>query len=527
MGFDLELKKKPRENIYLTVEITGDIPEKGLNIDLPFGLSPRKLTWFDLLRQLDRASYDKNVDGIIMKIRYSDLSLSKIYELKKAINHLKSKGKETILYFDYASTKDLMLTGVFDKVFCNPSGIISCLGFRLDAIFFKETMDKLGIKWDVIQMKEYKNAMEPFVNDTLTDTSKMVYNSILDIIYERFKDGVIGEKVSDDNLQKALDKGILLPKEARKLGFVDSILYEAELDEMYQDQTLELTAYSSSPRGRTEKSIALLYAMGPISIAIEKRFGEAVSADDMTEILEKLEDDNDVKAVVMRVISPGGSAIASDIIWHNLREFKKPVVVSFGEMAASGGYYIGMAGDKVLTTPYSLTGSIGVIFSKANMEGLYQKLGINRQTITRGKRADMFSEYRSLSRTERELMESRIRAIYQDFVTKAAESRGVSVDSMEQIAKGRLWIGAQAEAIGLVDTTGGLMDAIDMAAKMAGLPSGLEPRVTIYPKKKGISDFINELIGVKSGEYLQIISLLESLNRENILALYPSLLKLN
>lgn len=523
---------------YLELTLTGEYQEKPpiFPFEMPLSLGGKKLGFNELILRLNRARYDSKVKGVIVKLKAPVISLSRIYELKNVLRKVRESGKDVVLYMEDGGMKEIYLASVCSRVYLNPSGSIDLIGFRIEPIFFKGTMKKLGVSFDVIQLKEYKDAFEPFVNETLTSASREVYNSILDFLYNRFISEVSRDRgLSAESLKVAIDEGLLLPAQTIRFGLVDSVLYESALDSLFKEKgidVVDIVNYTRHPLKQSKDKIGILYAFGAIRTGKSSPSpygGSSLGSHTFIENLKDAVENKSVKAIVVRVNSPGGSSLASDIIWNSIREArkKKPVVVSMGDLAASGGYYISMAADSILATPFTLTGSIGVIFAKPNLKGFYDKLGINRQTLARGKRTEIFSDYRSLSPEEKEFLYSYLKTIYDDFVRKASESRNLGVDSLEKLARGRVWIGGQAREIGLVDIEGGFLDAIELAARIAGIPLTEEPGLVYFPKKKGLMEFLLEISDISSfvpqhaREIIYISEQFEHFKPEEPLALFP------
>jgi len=318
---------------------------------------------------------------------------------------------------------------------------------------------------------------------------------------------------------------------------VDDILYEDQLQKLLQDKGRKLNKISLDEYSRikpssvgleTGKRIALIYGMGPIFGG--ESFYQTIGSETIARWIRRAREDKSIAAVVFRVDSPGGSAVASDVIWREVVLFKKvkPFIVSMSDMAGSGGYWISMAANKIVAQPQTLTGSIGVISGKINLVRLYEKLGITSEKLTFGQRSDMFSTFRALTAEERALLKKEILWIYDQFLAKVAEGRNISKEAVDKIGKGRVWTGSQAKELGLVDEIGGLPEALELAKKLAGIPEEEEVKLSVWPKKVTLLSFLlgrketplklNTLPGLNKA-----LHTLKVLEREKILAVMPFL----
>lgn len=507
---NLETSVKIKEESYVKLDLSESIPEKS---SYSFeGFTFRKgPNFLDLLTSIKNAGEDSRIKGIILEPGACAVSMSQAEEILNSLVEFKANGKEIIAFLESVSLRSLHLTSVADKVYLVPTGSAIMPGFNIEGLFLKNAMDKLGVSWNVIQMGKYKGAMEIFTDDTFTAPTREVYNSILDDLMANLLSHMeaINPDYDREKINAAMDKAILNGQELVKMGFVDSLLYYREFKEMLElDEEKNLVSmkdYISSTQSKKggDKKVAILYALGGIHTGKSESspFGGRQSIGSATlsrGILEAAEDD-EIEAIIMRVESGGGSALASDIIWDamNKAREKKPVVVTMGGVAASGGYYISMAADSILADPSSITGSIGVIFGQPNLKGLYNKLGITKQSISRGKHAGMFSDYKNLSTEERGILTAYLEEIYNDFVSKAAADREMAYEDLEVLAQGRVWTGNQAAELKLIDRTGGFMDAINVAKKLIGVPLQEKIKLVEFPKKKGGFQFKFNL-GIKT-----------------------------
>jgi protease-4 len=368
-----------------------------------------------------------------------------------------------------------------------------------DASFYKGTLDKLKIHADMEHIGAYKSASEQWTRDSMSDAQRRATDSILDSIYGQIV-GTIAEsrKLTPAQVRSAIDKGLLTPEEAKSTGMVDGLLYddevESELKKKFGDYTeLRIRAYKKSGSWPARRNrIAVISASGAIISGkggTSSFGGEFIGSDSLCRTLREVREDRGIRAAVLRVDSPGGSGVASDAIWREVELLKeeKPLIVSMGDVAASGGYYISMGADAIVAEPATITGSIGVISGKYNLRGFYEGwIGLHRDQIKRGENADLFTDYQGFTEAQRAIVRAQIETFYREFVHKAATGRGKKDEEIDRIAQGRIWTGAQAKENGLVDELGGLDTAVEIAKKKAGLASSESVTLESYPRRKGL-----------------------------------------
>jgi len=376
-------------------------------------------------------------------------------------------------------------------------------------MFFRGSLDKLGIYPDVFQIGKYKNAPDQFTRKEMTDAHREVINSILDDFFNRFVNEVAeARKKSPDDVRALIDNAPLNAKDALDAGLIDGASYRDEVENemkkrlgFKEDEELRITkadAYSDiSPESlglnRGER-IAVIYASGEIGggRSDDGSFGgQSTGSDTMVKAIDDARQDNSIKAIVLRVDSPGGSAYASDVIWHAIEEAKKkkPVVVSMGDMAASGGYYIACNANKIIAEPSTYTGSIGIFAGKPVMKGFYDWIGVTNEYVMRGKNAGLLRETEKFTPEERAKFESMIKRMYYDeFVPRVARGRGRDAEYVDSIGQGRVWTGAQAKEKGLVDEFGGLDRAVDVARQLANIPADRGVQRVVLPYPRGLFD---------------------------------------
>ena len=496
-----------------------------------FGTSSTK-TLRGLFKKLDALKTDDEIAGIIFKIDDVSVGWATLQEIRNRLHEFREVGKETIGYLESGGNAEYLLAAAMDRVVLMPAGGLNLTGLRAEVLFYKGLLDKLDIQADMLAMGKYKSGVEPYMREGMSDAFRESMTTVLDDLYAQLLN-YVAESRDDITVESAsdlIDGGPFTAEEALQAKLVDALQYYDELLTALKTASedgdvqvvkpggerkrkvpdmnsfaglMQLFSMLNPPqrtqRDTGENQIALIYANGPILPDIESLFGSmpVITPDTLKEAFEKTRIDDSVRAVVLRVDSPGGSALASDLIWREvmLTQREKPVVVSMGDVAASGGYYIAMAAGTIVAHPTTLTGSIGVFGGKLNMKGFYNKIGLTKEIITHGQNATLYSDYGGFTPTERERVEKMMKTIYADFVRKAAAGRGKSFDEIDEIAQGRVWTGKQAKALGLVDELGGLDTALSIAKEQAGFTEADKVNLMVLPKQKPFFEqFLEQMI---------------------------------
>ena len=405
---------------------------------------------------------------------------------------------------------DYYVAAAADEISMTPEAVLDVKGLRAEVSFYKDTLAKIGVRAELERIGKYKSFAEPWSRSSMSEPFREVINSVLDEVYGQFLEAVApAREMTPDELRAAIDNGPFVQEQALESGLVDVLQYEDEfLDALKRDLELEelhevgLSRYSKLSGDVLglggETHIAVVYAVGNIiggEGESDPIFGSNVlGADSFSRTLRKVKDDEKIEAVIVRIDSPGGDAFASDRMWREMNRLReeKPVIVSMSDVAASGGYYIAMADSPVLAYPGTTTGSIGVVYGKFNLRGLYDKLGIHKEIITRGRYAASLSDYSGFSPEERAKARESVEAFYETFVRKVAESRGRKWEEIDEIAQGRVWMGSQAHDNGLVDELGGFDRAIEMAKETAGLDPEDGVILVPYPEPKEFLEILLE-----------------------------------
>ena len=477
---------------YLHLKLSGDIPEYNEFSESFFGEDA--IAAHSIIQKITKASYDKNIKGIILEPRWISCGFASLNEIMKALEHFKSSGKEVYAYLDMAGNRDYFLASVADSIYLNPSasGGIFLTGVGGNVLFFKDLFDKLGIEMKVIHAGKYKGAGENFSRSSFSKPVKDNISKLFSFIYEK----MISKLAENRNLTKddikfiyEKRKEIFISQEkALEYKLVDKLCFKEDLLKklgINRNKLISLKSYKLSPRKTKKERIAVVYTQGMISPSNSFYTAQNLSASKIDKVLDRIEKDNSIKAVVFRVNSPGGSALESEIIFNRIKQLNsvKPVIISMSNVAASGGYYISAESDHTFADPFTVTGSIGVVAMIPNINKLSDKIGITSDPITKGKYADIFNPYIEPNQEEFNALKEDIEATYMEFKTRVSNGRDMTLDEVEKIAQGQIWSSEDALDKNLIDEIGMLNDAIQKAAEIAEVS---EYSVHFYPKKKSI-----------------------------------------
>lgn len=539
--FFYELGKPPavKTRSYLELKLSGPIQERAVPdffLNMFAGIQP--LSMHEIWMNIQKAKVDSRIKSLVLQIGTLQCDWAKTNEIREAILDFRKTGKKAYVYIEEAPEfdKEYYLATACDRIILHPLGYVGINGIGGYIPFFKRAMDKLGIEAEIEHVEEYKTAYNMFTEDGFTPAHREMMESLYNDLYSHYVKGIAEARgKTEEEIRELIDRGSFQSEEALEAGLVDNLLYWDEFENILKDKGRSLYKITHQQYSKIKpaslglsrgKKIALLYGIGPIHTGegAYQTMGSSTTA----RILRRVRKDKSIAAVVFRVDSPGGSAVASDVIWREvyLTKKEKPIVVSMSDVAGSGGYWISMAADKIVAQPQSLTGSIGVISGKFNMARLYEKLGITSERIAYGKRADIYSTHRSLTPEERAHLKKEILWIYDQFLTKVAEGRNMSKEEVNRIGKGRVWTGSQAKERGLVDELGGLSRAIDLAKELAGIPAEEGVRLLVWPKKISLWEaFMGRwFASTKTGlhpELDKIFSAFQILEKEKNLAIMP------
>ncbi|MEZ6043550.1 MAG: signal peptide peptidase SppA [Planctomycetaceae bacterium] len=484
-GTNIADEKRPLRVDWAEIKISGSYPETsqmpGLFGDLTESLPT-------ILDRMDQAARDKSLKGVLLHIDGVEIGWAKLNELQAGIRKMREAGKTVWARMNDAGTRDYLLACSCERIIMPESSTIMITGLRAEVTFYRNLFEMLDIKADMLRVGAYKSAAEPYTRTEMSDEFRAEMEEILDAFYQIIVTQISeSRKLSEEQVKAIIDEGIHSAGRAKELGLLDDIAYEDELAALIRNgqdidlrmrsdyrkkkpnteldlfSLMEILGGGKKDMGSTRPRIAVVYAEGPITSGNSPTglFGEAgISSDKLVPLIQKLGKDENVKAIVLRVDSPGGSALASDLIWRALEATEKPLVVSMGDVAASGGYYISMGAEKIFAEPGTITGSIGVVGGKLSFEGLMKKVGVTQSVVQRGRNSGVLSVTEAFTESGKETMQRMLNTIYEQFTRKAAAGRKMDYEKLEAMARGRVYTGVRAKALGLVDEVGTLDDAI-------------------------------------------------------------------
>ncbi len=503
----LRFREKPpqiADNSVLVIRLSGDIPEKP-PVELPafLGGGGPGTTVSGLWLNLKKAAADPHIKAVVVQPEGVDAGWAKLEEIRSDLVQFAESGKPVYAYLRAPNTRDYYIALGAGRIYLGPQEPLMLKGLRAEIMYFKKTLDKLGVSVEVEHAGKYKDFGDMFTRSDMSPETKEVVNSVLDGLYGNLVAQIASaRKKTQDEVRAIIDRGPFTAAQARTQGLVDELRFEDQLwGELKQRLggreagRVSLETYSRVPGEFGRSRIALVIGDGEILRGSPSDNGvdeTALTSYGFNRLLEGVVNDSTVKGIIVRIDSPGGEVTASDEIWRqmNLAGKKRPMVISMSDVAASGGYYMAMTGDPIVAYPQTETGSIGVVFGKPNLRGLYEKLGISKDALQRGKHADIDSDYTPLTPEERAKLKEGIDESYRDFVTKVAEARKRPFDQMLQVAQGRVWLGSQARKEGLVDELGGLDKALELVKKKANIPAGEQVRISVYPARRSLLDLL-------------------------------------
>jgi protease-4 len=491
-----------RDNSVLALSVSGPLPDYVPEDPLRklFGGPEQSLS--NLLLQFKKAKVDKRITAILLDVDGSGAGWAKSEEIRDAITDFRTSGKPVYAYLEYGMNKEYYIASACDKIYVAPPGELFINGLAADVMFFRGSLDKLGIYPDIYQIGKYKSAGDTFTQKSMTEAHKQYVNELLDDLFNRYVEATAKARgKSPAEMRALIDNAPYNAKAAKEAGLIDGASYRDEVhkelktrlgykesEDLHLVRASEYRDVDAQSLGLNQgERIAVIYATGDIGSGRSQNSpsgDQSIGSDTLSKAVRDAANDKSIKAIVMRVDSPGGSGLASDIIWHAVDEArqKKPVVISMSDVAASGGYYIAASANKIVAEPSTITGSIGVVAGKPVVKGLYDWLGITNEYVLRGKNAGMFRETEKFNDAERAKFEAWIKTTYyEDFVPKVAKGRNKSAEYIDSVGQGRVWTGAQGKNNGLVDEFGGLDRAVEIAKELAKIPADKGVQRVIFP----------------------------------------------
>jgi protease-4 len=492
----------------LVLRLSGDLAEldSGSVLGPLFQSRPSVRTIIETLR---KAKTDRRITSLLLLPGGVPSLWAKTQEIRDAVLDFKTSRKPVVAFLEYGGDREYYLATAADKVFLLPTSVLDLKGLASYELFLRGSLDKIGTRPDLVHIGEYKTAVNTWTESGFTPAHREMAESLNRDAYDQLVDGIARARDKTDAEVRALvDQGPFLPEDALRAGLVDGLAYEDQMDEKVQSgsagrRRVDADQYrgvslGSLGLGRGPR-LAVIYAVGTIVSGRSGQGprGEVVGSQTLVDAIRKVRENASVRAVVLRIDSPGGSTVASDVIWRELmltRE-KKPLIASMSDLAASGGYYIALPAHAIVAQPGTLTGSIGIFGGKFVTGGTYNKLGANVDGVSVGRRADMQSPTKPYDADQRAVIEAQLEAFYDQFVEKVAEARRSTPERVDAIAQGRVWTGRQARELGLVDELGGLDRAILLAKQRARLPADAEVQILVYPARRSLYEMVSDPLG--------------------------------
>ncbi len=479
-----------------------DLPLPALGRPGPIGLRE----YWDILR---KAAVDRRIRAVVLMPQNLETGWAKLEQLRESLEKFRQSGKPLYAWLRRPGTREYFLATAAERVYMGPEDYLDFKGLRLELIYLRDSLEKLGIEVEVAAAGKYKDAPDMFTRRSMSPQTSEVLNSILDDIFERLVHAVArGRRQPPERIRALVDEGPFTSAQAVAKGLVDGLEHQDQVFEEIRNRLRlpglrkvgaaeyrRVPAASLGLEGRAR--IAVIAAAGMIvrgSVPRALTGDGLIGSDDFTALLAEVARDERIRGVIVRIDSPGGDATASEEIWRQMSLLgkRKPLVISLSDSAASGGYYIALTGDPILAYPSTMTGSIGVFYGKANLRGLYEKLGVRKQILQRGRFAALDSDYVPLGPEGRAKLSEAVEDSYRVFLTRVAESRKRSVREIEPLAEGRVWLGSQALRNGLVDEIGGLDRAIELIKQRARIPAGEPVRLVNYPARRSWIEWLWE-----------------------------------
>ncbi|MDR2233670.1 MAG: signal peptide peptidase SppA [Tannerella sp.] len=486
LGSESNMPYTPKydESVF-TLNLNGLVYEEVDNNPLTMLMSENTaLSMKDILSSIKSAKEHNTIKGIYLDMGLFLTGTANIDAIRRELLDFKESGKFVVAYADNYTQAGYYLASVADEVYLNPLGTLSLTGFSSETMFYKGLFQKVGVEMMVFKVGKYKGAVEPFIGDHLSEENREQITSYQQGIWDNVTNGIATSRgITSLEINRFADEGLFMsdPTKAIESGLIDGLKYRTEVEKVVMEKakqksvTMKSLDISKMKRAKKQErvyrnKIAVLYAEGTITPSALSYASESIT-EKLTDELIKLQDDENVKAVVLRVNSPGGSAFVSEQIWKQVVELKKikPVVVSMGNVAASGGYYISCGASKIVAEPTTLTGSIGIFGIFPNASGLFEKIALTTDVVKTNNFADLGDLSRPMTQEEQALIQSSIERGYEIFLSRCAEGRKMSVEAVDSIAQGHVWTGSQAYQLGLVDELGGIDKAIELAVDLSGI----------------------------------------------------------
>jgi len=478
----------------------------------------------ELLETLEQAASDPQIDGVLLRFSGAPLGFAKALSLRRAVEAVRAAGKPVAVWAERLDAQEYLVASAATRIWLAPVGELFLVGLRLDGFYLRGLLDHLEVKPEVLRIGSHKSAAEHLTRQSMSPEEREQLGALIDDLFEELIARIAaGRGLAPGAVRALVDRGPFRASAAAEAGLSDGCLYPDQLEAVLDELTPIPPADRPGPRRARLVEASLYHALRgsdtgwrplfrgipriayvALRGAIHRGSGSrGIASDAVRRLLEALGRDRGVRGVVLRIDSPGGDGVASDLLWRAVAQLakEKPVVASMGDVAASGGYYLASAADTVFAEAGTLTGSIGVVGGKPNLEGLYRRIGVARDAVERGARAGLLSEARGFTPDERAALREDMASLYATFVARVAEGRGLSPQAVERAAQGRVWSGARAHALGLVDALGGPLEALREARRRAGLRDGERVLIEAHPRLSPLAGlrWLRQLVSLRFG----------------------------
>ncbi|MEZ5838070.1 MAG: signal peptide peptidase SppA [Geminicoccaceae bacterium] len=530
------------DKVMLTVDLRSSYSETSDFSPFDYFSDNAPLSISELVLALGKAATDDHVAGLFVRIAETEHGFAKAQEMLEALRHFGAGGKPTVGWADTigeigSGNEGYMIASALERLYVQPGGMIGLTGIAIEMPFAREFFDKIGVEPAVFRREGYKTMMDNATHTGFSPEHREMMEALLDSLYDQLVASIAENRLLAPAVVRTLvDKGPLSVEQAAEAGLIDGIEYrQTALDDFTEElgdpEIMDIAEYfhigqgndDGNKPGKDSVGVALIRSAGNV-VRGDQDLSENIAGDTLAETIREAVEDRHIEAIILRLDTGGGSAIASETIAHEIRtavDEGKPVIISMGNLAASGGYWIAMGASRIVAQPGTLTGSIGVIAGKPVIAGLSAKLGINWETIQRGENADMWSIARNFDVHGKAAMNAALDDIYGRFVKGVAEGRKLDVDAVERIAQGRVWTGADALDIGLVDRLGGIPEAIDEARSLLALDDGRDVRIIPWPRPKSSIERLEEILDRQFGQFAEAALIWNRLSSATGLARIP------
>ncbi len=537
----VHFSRRVRPDTVLTLRLEGDIPEQPGRHPVLEVLAGYPLTVTEIIEGLDRARSDPRISGIEIRVGETTMNMAKLQEVREKIREFNRTGKFSVAFMEFATDRSYYLASSCRTVFLLPTSVLFVRGMMASTTFYRGTLEKLGIYPDLYHVGDYKNATNIYTEKKYTTAHREATRALLLDWYQEFLHGVAEARNLDlREVESVIGRGPLTSRQALETRLVDGLTYADQEHDWAlgknggRDNSLSLREYLRRTERDRGPRVAVIYATGvivPGRSSDDPFAGSLMGSDTIAEQFRRARDDRSIRAVVLRVDSPGGAAFASEVIRREaeLTRHAKPVVVSMSDVAASGGYWIAASADKIVAEPGTITGSIGVITGKFNLRGLFDKLGVSLDYVPTTENSTLDWPFQNFTPAQREIIQRLMRDTYGEFLRLVAEGRHMKVEAVDQIAQGRVWTGERAKKLGLVDELGGLHTAIALAKQLAKIPATEPVTLVTLPPPKSLWERISEITEgadpTRAGPVVPLktaLARLESLAGQPVWALLPT-----